>query len=192
MGMSITARPFYFLRHGQTDWNVEGRMQGHTDIPLNATGLQQAHAAAQRMAQLPVTRIVSSPLVRALKTAAITAETLKLPIHIDSALKERTFGSFEGRTSHQIKAAHGLNPEDSLTKILPADAEQWDTTLHRARTSINHWLETYPEDTILFVGHGAFFRALHETLLNERYEAANATPYLYTPTLEGWSFTQVV
>lgn len=183
--MSIPPRPFYFLRHGQTDWNVEGRIQGHTDTPLNPTGIAQAHSAAIKLAGEPITRIISSPLVRALKTAAITAETIKLPVHIDSLLMERTFGSIEGRLTAQVKAERGIPADTSLTQALPDDAEQWPQTLKRARFSISQWLNAYPEDTILFVGHGAFFRAMYEVLTNEHHEAHNATPYHFTPNAQG-------
>lgn len=190
--MSIPARPFYFLRHGQTDWNVEGRIQGHTDIPLNATGIAQAHSAAIKLTGHPITRVITSPLLRALKTAAITAESVKLPLHIDKQLMERAFGSFEGRLTAQIKQEHGITAETSLTAILPSDAEQWPETLHRARTSIGFWMNAYPNETLLFVGHGAFFRAMHEGLTGQRHEAANATPYLYTPTPHGvWTMQEI-
>jgi len=180
-------RPFYFLRHGQTDWNVEGRIQGHTDTPLNATGIEQARQAAELLKSHPITRIISSPLIRALKTAAIAAESVRLPVHVDSRLMERTFGSIEGRLNAEVKAEHGVPPESSLTHILPPDAEQWPQTIHRAHSSIAHWLNTYPEDTIMFVGHGAFFRAMHEALTGQHHEAQNATPYLYTPCENaGW------
>lgn len=190
--MSIPPRTFYFLRHGQTDWNVEGRLQGHTDIPLNATGIAQAHSAAIRLTKEPITRIISSPLVRALKTAAITAESIKLPVHIDSQLMERTFGSLEGRLTTQVKAEHGLSAEQSITLALPGDAEQWPQTLQRARSSISYWLNQYPADTLLFVGHGAFFRAMYEVLTETLHEAHNATPYLFTPTASGgWNMREV-
>lgn len=187
----IPPRPFYFLRHGQTDWNLAGRMQGHTDIPLNATGIAQAHSAAAQLKSLPITRIITSPLTRALTTAAIAAEATGLPLYVDSNLKERTFGSFEGELTADIRAKHNLVPEESISRILPPDAEQWPQTLSRAQTTIAHWLAKHPEETLLFIGHGAFFRALHESLLNEHYEAANATPYHYSPTPIGWSFTTV-
>ena len=190
--MSLPTTPFYFLRHGQTDWNLEGRMQGHTDIPLNATGVEQAHAAALKLKPLPITRIVSSPLARALKTAAVAAEALNLPIHIDSQLMERTFGSYEGKLTHDIRMLHNLAPEDSITTILPPDAEHWPQTLSRVQTSLSCWLAAHPADTILFVGHGANFRAMHQLLLNEHLEAANATPYHYTPSpTGGWTMQKI-
>lgn len=189
--MSLPHTPFYFLRHGQTDWNVEGRMQGHTDIPLNATGLQQAHSAALKLQSLPITRIVTSPLARALKTAAIAAEALNLPLHIDSNLKERTFGSYEGSLRTDIMARHNLTPHTPYDHLLPPDAELWPATMSRAQNGIAHWLATHPADTILFVGHGAFLRALHEVLTNQHFEAANATPYHYTPSATGWNMQPI-
>jgi len=185
-------RPFYFLRHGQTDWNVEGRLQGHTDIPLNATGVEQARLAAEVLKRHPITRIISSPLVRALKTAAIAAEGIRLPVHVDSNLMERPFGSLEGRLREEILAAHNLPTNASVSPLLPGDAEHWPQTVARARASIGHWLDSFPEDTLLFVSHGAFFRALHEALTGTHEEAENATPYLYTPTPAGaWQLNRV-
>jgi broad specificity phosphatase PhoE len=84
----IPKRPFYFLRHGQTDWNLEGRYQGHSDILLNATGIAQARAAADCLAGVPIDRIVASPLIRALATAAIVGEKMQKPIHIERGLIE--------------------------------------------------------------------------------------------------------
>lgn len=166
-------------------------MQGHTDIPLNATGIQQAHDAALKLKGLPITHIVSSPLSRALKTAAVAAEALNLPIHIDSLLMERTFGSYEGKLTREIRAQHNLAPEDSITTILPPDAEQWPQTLSRVQTSLTRWLNAHPTETILFVGHGANFRAMHELLINEHFEARNATPYHYTPAPTGWNMQEI-
>jgi probable phosphoglycerate mutase len=187
-----TPRPFYFLRHGQTDWNVEGRIQGHTDTPLNSTGLQQAYTAAQKLTGHPITHIVSSPLIRALKTAAITAESVRLPVHVDSRLMERTFGSIEGKLRTEVQQAHGLDPHTSLTHALPNDAEQWPQTIERARTSVENWLNLLPNETLLFVGHGAFFRALAEAFTGRQQEAQNATPYKFTPTATGqWQMSEV-
>ena len=94
--MPVPKREFLFLRHGQTDWNLQGRFQGHSDIPLNETGLSQAHSAAERLADRGIELVISSPLIRALKTAAIVAERIQRPLRVDSRLMERTFGSFEG------------------------------------------------------------------------------------------------
>lgn len=91
------------MRHGQTDWNAQGRIQGHTDIPLNDHGHQQARDAVDRIRGLPITRIISSDLSRALDTARPAAQALGLPVTTDARLRERCFGVFEGCTWPQIE-----------------------------------------------------------------------------------------
>src|SRR5689334_18147201 len=115
----IPKRPFIFVRHAQTDWNVEGRLQGHTDVPLNAEGIRQASVICEKLLADHVDYVISSPLIRALKTAAYIAETHQKPIHIDSRLKERSFGRYEGRITNEVKKEHGIPPEQSITTILP-------------------------------------------------------------------------
>lgn len=183
--------PFYFVRHGQTDWNVEGRLQGHSDIPLNETGIRQAHAAAERLMGKPITAIVSSDLCRARQTADIIAAKLRIDVVSDKAIRERTFGCFEGKITRDVLAAHGLEAHESITKILPSDAEQWPQTLERVRNSLGRWLEDGRGETYLFVGHGAFFRALYEHTHGVWLEAKNATPYLFTPTATAWDMREV-
>jgi hypothetical protein len=94
--MTLPRRPFIFVRHGQTDWNKVGRIQGDTDIPLNLTGLAQARGAAQLIDGVQVDLIVSSPLRRAVATAHILADATTCPVVIDEGLKERSFGAYEG------------------------------------------------------------------------------------------------
>jgi hypothetical protein len=83
-------------RHGQTDHNLVGRVQGQVDIPLNATGLAQAAAAARILASPRPDRIVSSPLSRARTTAQILADLTGLDIEVEADLTERSFGVWEG------------------------------------------------------------------------------------------------
>ena len=71
--MAAPSRSFLCIRHGTTDWNRQRRFQGRTDIPLNDEGIAQAHAAARRLQDVPIDIIVSSPLIRALRTAEIIA-----------------------------------------------------------------------------------------------------------------------
>jgi broad specificity phosphatase PhoE len=188
----LPARRFIFLRHGQTEWNRLGRIQGHTDIPLNDTGIAQAHAAARRLAPEPIDRIVASPLARALDTARIAAEHLHRPLHVDAALKERAFGAFEGGNIDAIKRAHGIPLEQPLSTILPPDAEVWGETRGRALAAISDWLARHANETLLFVSHDGMFRALHEQLLGTRPAATNATPYVFDPVGESWEVTALV
>jgi probable phosphoglycerate mutase len=189
----IPKRPFYFLRHGQTDWNLEGRYQGHSDIPLNATGIAQAQAAAACLARVAINRIVASPLIRAVATAAIVAERLQKPIHIDRGLVERNFGAFDGLVIHEVKARHGLRPDQSSRDIFPPDADPFPEIFERIPPIVAKWMTLHPNELLLFVGHGGVFDALHHHMLGPRSgrESSHATPYLANPTCNGWELSPV-
>jgi probable phosphoglycerate mutase len=185
-GLPIPKRSFYFLRHGQTNWNVEGRFQGHTDIALNELGLSQAQDAARALANCPVDVVVASPLIRALKTAAIVAEHLGKPLFVDSDLRERHFGGLEGLVVHEIKSQFGLQPHERLTRHLPSDAEQWQETGERTVRVMGKWLAGYRESSLLFVAHSGLFDALHEIMFGTRIEPKHA-PYLWRYGEAGWA-----
>jgi broad specificity phosphatase PhoE len=87
---------FYAVRHGQTDWNAQGRVCGRTDLPLNEAGRRQAEETARKLAGLPIERIVCSPMLRARQTAAFAAQALHLPVRTDARLIEQDYGIYEG------------------------------------------------------------------------------------------------
>ncbi|MGI9386955.1 MAG: histidine phosphatase family protein, partial [Methyloligellaceae bacterium] len=170
---------FIFLRHGQTDWNLEKRFQGQTDIPLNATGLLQAGDAARRLKCQRISRVVSSPLIRALKTAAIVAEEISLPVHVDTQIRERSFGAFDGLIVPEVKRKHGLPLSEPSASILPPDAEQWPETLERTCEVFQKWNDAHPDGTTLFVAHDGIFGALCEILAGPKLESKHGTPYAF-------------
>jgi probable phosphoglycerate mutase len=90
-------------RHGQTAWNVEGRFQGQTDIPLDETGVAQAERAARLLAALRPNRIIASDLSRAMATAAPLSRLTGLTVTSDKDLRERHGGAWEGLTNVQIR-----------------------------------------------------------------------------------------
>lgn len=96
----------FFIRHGQTDWNIEHRLQGTSDVPLNATGEEQARRVALRLAKIAPARILSSPLSRAKRTAEIVAEGSESPTEITTVdeLREFYFGAWEGLTYEEAAA----------------------------------------------------------------------------------------
>jgi uncharacterized phosphatase len=119
----------YVVRHGETDWNRERRVQGSTDIPLNATGRAQAKATGSLLAARDWDAVISSPLVRALETARIIAKETGMPQpSTDPALVERSYGAAEGLNHDEIDALFpGNTPvpgrEDRRTvaaRVLPA------------------------------------------------------------------------
>ena len=86
----------YLVRHGQTDWNLEHRIQGHLDMPLNETGKSEAIICAKQLERFKIDEIISSDLSRAKETASIINEVLSLPISVDSRLREVHCGDLQG------------------------------------------------------------------------------------------------
>lgn len=184
-------RPFSFIRHGQTDWNVIGRMQGLSDIPLNANGIAGAHAAASRLKSRNIDLIVTSPLKRAHHTATIIAQTLNLPVEIDESIVERCFGDYEGKFQTDIRQALNLPEETALGNIPMPGGESWGATKKRGREAISKWLRQCEGKNLLFVSHSAFFRALHEELCGTLYTPANTIPYHLQPAVPYWKLTEL-
>jgi broad specificity phosphatase PhoE len=100
-------RILFLFRHGETDWNREGRLQGHTDTPLNATGLLQAQALSQTLRPHRLDAIVSSDLLRAWMTAQIVAEALEIPLISEPGLREAQIGAAEGLLWPEAKTRFG-------------------------------------------------------------------------------------
>jgi len=188
----IITKPYWYLRHGETDWNLRGLSQGRTDIPLNATGLAQASRAGRILADLfrngetPFDRIIASPLSRALITAEYTRDAIRnsggpdLPLIVDPELKEVCFGVQEGQPMGEW-----YDPwiEDGYT---PEGAESFATLQARAVNAVNRTLED--AGTPLFVAHGALFRSLRAGMsLPVNVRLPNAVPLYLTPTENGWS-----
>lgn len=99
------------VRHGETEWNAEGRVQGQTDIPLSPVGLKQAHAAAAVLCKHDFTAIYSSDLMRVRQTAEPSAHKLALPLQFDPDLRERHYGIFERMLYTEVKTRY---PEQYL------------------------------------------------------------------------------
>lgn len=113
---SVTAnRHVYLLRHGETDLNAQGVLQGSIEADLNARGRVQAEAAARRMRDIGLQKIISSPQRRAVQTAEIIADHLLLPIETSALLRERSWGPYEGRPRQDAVAdAEGVEPLSAL------------------------------------------------------------------------------
>ena len=101
----------YFVRHGQTDWNITWKIQGRTDIPINACGRAQAEKMATQLADVPFEKAYVSPLTRAQQTARILLAGRNVPVYTQPALIERDFGSFEGLRKEQFDFEAFWHPE---------------------------------------------------------------------------------
>ena len=180
---------FFVLRHGQTDWNVELRLQGSTDIPLNDTGRIQARRAAEVLSGRGLTRIIASPLSRALETANIVGAKLGLTPAIDDRLIERNFGQFEGMTidevhQHREEMREHMNPvADVDGKHYPWNAESLPAVIDRVFACVTEHRTT---GVCLFVCHGIPFRAISRKFLDEMYSSPNAAPVRFEEVGKGW------
>ncbi len=166
--------PFWYLRHGETDWNAQGLSQGNVDIPLNPTGLAQARSAAQRLRNRGIATIICSPLSRARVTAEIVAEALALPVQIDDGLREVRFGVQEG---------HPMSdwfPHWVAGNFTPEGAETFADLRRRAAAAINRAVVSPP--VVLVVAHGALFRALRTAMgIEPLIRTPNAVPIWCEP-----------
>ena len=161
--MSKPRPPIYFIRHGETDWNRLGLIQGWTDTPLNAQGHVQARAVAQALTSVPGfspdCNFMVSPLLRAKQTMGYMAETLGLEpsqISIEPAVKELGFGVWEGQLFWELKASptYPAHPEDRYA-WRPVNGESYEDGHRR----INAWLDRLDRPTVV-VAHGAIGRCL--------------------------------
>ena len=184
-------RSFYFVRHGETDWNKEGRLQGHTNIPLNETGRAQARAAQQIIARLPIDQVVTSTLDRAIETAEILCQTSGKEIMRDARLCERSFGSFEGMDvsiidKHKHEAiARGETPEENGYPC-PPEAEPYADFRQRVLGIIDFYQASFPEQSILFVAHGGLYRVLRRCLFATVDASPNVCPYHFEKRGKEW------
>lgn len=167
------------LRHGRTDWNDQGRLQGRTDTELNAEGLSGAQLAAAALSNSGIVRIISSPLIRARRTAQIVADHLGLPVGVDTRLIERNFGGLEGRLLTEITAEYRLPHDFPYADNLPESAEDWDSL--RARASAAHAEAAAGTGTVLLVSHLATMAALTEQVTGTRILCANCDPVRLQP-----------
>jgi glucosyl-3-phosphoglycerate phosphatase len=151
------------LRHGQTLWNVEHRFQGHSDIPLDETGVAQAARAASLLAALRPSMIVSSDLQRAFETAGALGRITGLDVSVDKDLRERGGGQWEGLTRDEIFAGW---PREFAAWEAPG-GEQVTDVAERVSSSIRRWAAELDSDGLLVVAsHGAAIRLGIARLMN--------------------------
>lgn len=165
--------PFFYLRHGETEWNRRRLLQGSADVPLNETGLAQAEAAADAMAAMRFGTIVASPLSRARVTAETIAARLGLGVSIEPGLAEGSWGPAEGQPY-----------EDKLERwyageTLPG-AESFSDFTRRIAAAVARVLEN--PGPVLIVAHGGSFSALRKCLdLPPGATIPNAVPIRLNP-----------
>jgi probable phosphoglycerate mutase len=160
------------IRHGETDWNAAGRLQGWLDIPLNALGIQQAEAAANALATQPFDVVYSSDLSRARMTAAAIAARLQLSITPEPRLRERRLGLLQGllpvEADVQFPEAFG-RLKARRPDYEPPEGEHVDVFAQRVGAVLEEVLARHAGQTVLAVAHGG--------VLDMMYRLATAIPF---------------
>ena len=192
------------IRHGETAWNVDTRIQGHLDIPLNATGLWQAAQVGRALADEPVAAIYTSDLQRAHATAQAVADTTGAPLVAEPSLRERSFGHFEGRTFAEIESAL---PEQARRwrqrdpHYAPEGGESLVALRERIARTVSALAAQHPDELVVLVAHGGVLDVLYRLATRQDIQAprtwqlsnAAINRLLWTPdglSLVGWADTQ--
>ena len=191
------------IRHGETAWNVDTRIQGQLDIPLNATGRWQAAQLARAVADDGLTAVYTSDLLRAHETAQAVGQGAGLPLVADRGLRERAFGVFQGHTFAEIEAAW---PEAAVRwrkrdpGFGPEGGEVLTQFYDRCISTVTRLAAAHPGETIAVVAHGGVLDCLYRAATRIDLQAprswllgnASINRLLYTPeglTLIGWGDT---
>lgn len=176
------------IRHGETDWNLQGRWQGQSDTPLNDRGRAQAQAMAEGQRGLPLSAIYSSDLRRAVETAEALALVSGAPLHQDRRLREISLGKWEGMLFDDIQAQDGAQLHqlraDPARGRAPGGESPAEVQV-RVRQVLDEIARDHPKGRVAIVSHGLALAALKVDLLGLplevvwQHEPANATPEEY-------------
>jgi 2,3-bisphosphoglycerate-dependent phosphoglycerate mutase len=188
------------VRHGETDWNATGRLQGQSDTPLNAVGHEQARRAAQRLVCEPVRALYSSDLTRAYQTATIIGQTLGLTVVTSCRLRERQYGAWEGLTSAEIQARY---PEQFAAwrarspDFAPPQGETRSQLLTRGLAELHAIARRHVGEMAVVVTHGGLCYVLISHLLGgidspqREFTFGNASIHTLEVSADRWSVISV-
>lgn len=173
----------FAARHGQTQWNVEDKVCGRTDLPLTEEGQKQAKILCEKVGKLDIDLIIVSPMLRAQQTAAPAAEKYGIPVIVDERLIEQDYGIYEGVSRFDQGF---LSNKRQFAYRYPGGESMMDVA-HRVYSLLEEIREKYPEKTILLVCHGGICRCIRtyfEDMTNEEYfhyseENAAVRQYMY-------------
>ncbi|WP_228550129.1 histidine phosphatase family protein [Salinibacillus xinjiangensis] len=172
------------IRHGRTNWNEKGRLQGLTDIPLNEEGRKQAERLATRFHEEKWDLIVSSPLSRAYDTANAVAKRLNIPLITDERLVERGFGKAEGTTEEKRVRLWGKD-----WRSLELGIEPQEVVMQRSLECVEEMSSEHQGKGVLFVSHGNTINQLVKGLLKDPSfdeKLNNTSVSLFRKEEDGW------
>ncbi|NLL69562.1 MAG: histidine phosphatase family protein [Epulopiscium sp.] len=159
---------WYLIRHGETSWNVLGKYQGSSDIPLSLEGQKQAQALKDKMAFVSLSAIYSSDLQRAYETAKTFAPSHQLPIQSLDLLREINFGEWEGYTAEELRKKYGQSYEqfvkEPFSYSFPGEGSL-QKVQQRAKKAIEIIQQNHPTGNVAIVAHGGILKVMMIALL---------------------------
>jgi broad specificity phosphatase PhoE len=178
----------FLFRHGETDWNRAGRLQGHTDTPLNETGLAQAEALGERLRFHRLDAVLSSDLARAWTTGRIVAEALGVPLISEPGLREADIGAAEGLLWPEVKSRFGELTERWLIDddVAFPGGETGLATRTRGLAALRRFFAAQPYRRVGVCTHGAVVRQLIKHAGGPPMRTRNTALYFlgYEPAVE--------
>jgi broad specificity phosphatase PhoE len=153
----------HLVRHGQTDWNLEGRWQGQADVALNDQGREQAQQSAEKLRPVPLVAIYSSDLIRAAETARAIAVVNPAPLVLEPRLREIHQGEWQGLLVEEIKARYAEAFQQRRANPLTMASPGGETTQQvrqRALAALSDLLVKHPQGNVAVVSHGYILAVL--------------------------------
>ncbi|MDD3654195.1 MAG: alpha-ribazole phosphatase [Desulfotomaculaceae bacterium] len=158
----------FFVQHGETTWNVQLKLQGHSDVPLSDRGRKQAELLAQRLANMKIDCLYSSDLSRASETAEIIARTHDLKVNKDPSFRELNFGYWEGLTIEEVKEKYPAELKkwwaSPLNTRIPGGEMQAEV-VERTTNATKRIIASHNDETVLVVAHGGVIRCIIASVL---------------------------
>ena len=165
---------WFIVRHGETEWNAQGRIQWHTDISLSERGIQQARLVAQRLAEVSLDVAYSSDFARSAETSREILDQRSVPLHTTPRLREFNKGVFEGLTPEETGQRYPDLYQASQVNDLdfaPPGGESIRQTSVRMNEIMTELRTRHPDENVLIVGHGGALRAVFVSLMELPLEA---------------------
>ena len=187
--MTITRRPFYFLRHGEADWNVERKCIGQLDRPLTERGRGQAEGARRYCAGLDISAVFHSPLSRAAETAALVMRGRAAPLHAEKGLLEACLGVKQGAREDDAADPFLRN---WIGGAVIDEAETYVGFQQRVCDAINRCLQAAGPGAPLIVAHAGVYHALRDILKAPVGRVFHCVPYGHQPEGNDWRIEVVV
>jgi len=173
---------FYLVRHGETQWNQEHRLQGWLDSPLTGNGRAAAEKLHKQLQQIPFTAAYCSSSGRARETMAILMANRKLPIAYEDDLREIYLGKWQGQTIDDILASHKLDYElytNYPAQFVASHTESFGAVTERAMFTLKKIAAQHQNETILIVSHAVTIKCIINAILQRSISELWAAPYIH-------------